>query len=102
MHLKANANDSGHYMYQLLGICLGLVSGVEWRSLRKATEAPFTRTATITYIQTVLDHAKQHITSLSETEPHQWQLRPYADLRIYPFLALADLLYGQLTPQLKA
>ncbi|KAF2824189.1 cytochrome P450 [Ophiobolus disseminans] len=100
-HLKANANDSGHYMHQLLGICLGLISGSEWRLLRKATEAPFTRTATATYVQTVLDHAKQHIASLCETKPKKWQLQPYADLRIYPFLALADLLYGKLSPPLK-
>ena len=101
-HLKANANDSGHYMYQLLGICLGLVSGSQWRSLRKATEAPFTRTATSTYTQLVLDHAKQHIASLCESKPDHWQLKPYADLRIYPFFALADILYGKLTPELKA
>lgn len=100
-HLKANANDSGHYMYQLLGICLGLVSSQEWRSLRKATEAPFTRTATTTYVEAVMDHAKQHISSLSNTKPEKWHLRPYADLRVYPFLALADILYGTLTPDLK-
>lgn len=101
-HLKANANDSGHYMYQLLGICLGLVSGQEWRSLRKATEAPFTRIATTTYTQVVLDHAHNHIASLCETKPDNWHLKPYADLRIYPFFALADILYGTLTPDLKA
>lgn len=100
-HLKANANDSGHYMYQLLGICLGLVSGQEWRSLRKETEAPFTRTATTTYVESVLAHSKQHVASLCDTKPDKWQLRPYADLRVYPFLALADILYGTLTPSLK-
>ena len=89
-------------MFQLLGICLGLVSGAEWRSLRKATEAPFTRTATGAHVQTVLDHAKRHITALCETKPGKWQLRPDADLRVFPFLALADLLYGKLTPKLKA
>ncbi|KAH8706138.1 cytochrome P450, partial [Phaeosphaeriaceae sp. PMI808] len=101
-HIKANANDSGHYMYQLLGICLGLVSGAEWRSLRKATEAPFSRTASGTYVQLILDHAHKHIASLCLAEPEKWRLRPFADLRIYPFLALADVLYGNLTPELKA
>ncbi|KAH7070903.1 cytochrome P450 [Paraphoma chrysanthemicola] len=100
-HLKANANDSGHYMYQLLGICLGLVSGADWRSLRKATEAPFTRPATDTYVQTVIDHATEHIQSLHGDKPEQWNLRPHSDLRIYPFLALADIIYGKLTPKLK-
>lgn len=89
-------------MHQLLGICLGLVSGAAWRSLRKATEAPFTRTATSTYVQLVLGHAKQHVASLCKTNPDRWQLRPYADLRIYPFLTLADVLYGELTPNLRA
>ena len=89
-------------MYQLLGICLGLVSGQEWRSLRKATEAPFTRTATTTYVEGVLRHARQHIASLCDSKPDKWQLRPYADLRVYTFLALADILYGTLSPELKA
>lgn len=89
-------------MYQLLGICLGLISGQEWRSLRKATEAPFTRTATTTYVKAVLNHAKQHIASLCDTKPEKWQLKPYADLRVYPFFALADILYGTVSPELKA
>lgn len=88
-------------MYQLLGICLGLISNAEWRSLRKATEAPFTRTATTSYVQLVLNHAEQHIRSLSESKPDAWQLRPHADLRVYPFFALGDILYGKLTPELK-
>ncbi|KAF2850553.1 cytochrome P450 [Plenodomus tracheiphilus IPT5] len=101
-HIKASANDSGHYMYQLLGICLGLVSKKEWQSLRKATEAPFTRTATTTYVDRVLTHANKHVASLMETKSSEiWLLRPSADLRVYPFLALADLLYGELTPALK-
>ncbi|KAI8938366.1 hypothetical protein NX059_004261 [Plenodomus lindquistii] len=101
-HIKASANDSGHYMYQLLGICLGLVSKKEWQSLRKATEAPFTRTATTTYVERVQTHANEHVASLMESKSSdKWLLRP-ADLRIYPFLALADLLYGELTPGLKA
>lgn len=101
-HLKANANDSGHYMYQLLGICLGLVSGREWRSLRKATEAPFTRSTATTYVEDITQHARNHVASLCESKPEKWQLRPYADIRVYPFLALADTLYGTLTPDLKA
>lgn len=101
-HIKASANDSGHFMYRLLGECLGLVSGQTWKSLHKATEAPFSRSQTTTYTQLVLDHAGRHIESLCETKPERWQLRPYADLRIYPFLALADILYGELTPELKA
>ncbi|KAJ4362942.1 hypothetical protein N0V83_010059 [Neocucurbitaria cava] len=101
-HLKANSNDSGHYMYQLLGVCLGLISGQEWRLLRKATEAPFTRTATTSYVDGVLNHANQHIPSLCASKPEKWHLRPQADLRVYPFLALADILYGTLSPNLKA
>ncbi|KAH9883197.1 hypothetical protein J1614_000053 [Plenodomus biglobosus] len=101
-HIKASANDSGHYMYQLLGVCLGLVSKKEWQSLRKATEAPFTRTASTTYVEHVLTQASKHVASLMESKPSEkWLLRPSADLRIYPFLALADILYGELTPELK-
>jgi len=101
-HLKANANDSGHYMYQLLGVCLGLISGADWRSLRKATEHPFTRISASSYTSVVLDQAKSHVGSICAGETTKWQLRPHADLRTYPFFALADILYGKLTPELKA
>ncbi|KAF2269476.1 cytochrome P450 [Lojkania enalia] len=105
MHLKANANDSGYLMHQLLGVCLGLVSGAEWKSIRRATEPPFLRTAMPAYVRLVEDHAKQHVATLFDTKStssQRWQLQPYGDLRIYPFLALADVLYGRLTPELKA
>lgn len=101
-HIKASANDSGHYMYQLLGVCLGLVSKKEWQSLRKATEAPFTRMASTTYVEHVLEEASKHVAGLMENKlSKKWLLHPAADLRIYPFLALAGILYGELTADLK-
>jgi cytochrome P450 len=73
MHVKASANDRGDYMLQLLSVCLGLISGTDWRTLRKATEAPCSRTATGTYMDVVLDHAKIHVSSLAETKPERWK-----------------------------
>ena len=104
IHLKANANDSGYLMHQLLGSCLGLVSGATWKNLRRATEPPFLRNAASSYVDAVEGHSKEHIASLamlkSDNTP-SWKLEPHGDLRIYPFLALADILYGRLTPDLK-
>ncbi|KAF2873115.1 cytochrome P450 [Massariosphaeria phaeospora] len=106
-HLKANANDSGYLMHQLLGSCLGLVSGAEWKAIRRATEPPFVRTATESQVQAVEGYAKEHVESLFSSKPGsdsptRTQLHPHADLRVYPFLALAEILYGGLTPELKA
>ncbi|KAF2790191.1 cytochrome P450 [Melanomma pulvis-pyrius CBS 109.77] len=104
IHLKANANDSGYLMHQLLGSCLGLVSGAEWKNLRRATEPPFLRNAATSYVGAVEEHSKEHIASLAALKSDtstSWKLEPHGDLRIYPFLALADILYGRLTPDLK-
>lgn len=104
-HIKAAANDSGYLMHQLLGSCLGLVSNSEWKTIRKATEPPFLRTATGQYVRLCEDAAAQHIESIFGNKPGasttNAQIHPYGDLRIYPFIALADILYGGLTPELK-
>lgn len=46
-HSKAPANNSGFYMSQLLGDCLGLISGKSWRSLRAVVETPFSHRAVV-------------------------------------------------------
>ncbi|KAF9881765.1 hypothetical protein CkaCkLH20_00911 [Colletotrichum karsti] len=46
-HSKAPANNSGFYMNRLLGECVGLLSGPDWRSVRAVAEPPFQRAAPI-------------------------------------------------------
>ena len=92
-------------MHLLLGSCVGLISGAAWKTLRRATEAPFLRPATISYIPAIQSRAKHQLTSLKTTSAAfsaYGQLDPIADLKLFPFLAVAEIIYGPLSSDLEA
>ncbi|TPX07900.1 uncharacterized protein E0L32_010355 [Thyridium curvatum] len=100
-HIKAAANDSGAYMDQLLGKCIGLISGAAWRRVRAITETPFgyrTVSARLTHIES---HVIQHFDGLHRTgRLGQGALHPAEDMKMLPFWIVCELFYGQLPPEL--
>lgn len=99
-HSKAPANNSGFYMGQLLGQCVGLISGREWRAVRALTETPFGHAAVAVQIEIFQSHITEHFQSLHSTQGggnlSQGLLHPVDDLTMLPFRIVADMFYGSM------
>ncbi|CAI6288229.1 unnamed protein product [Periconia digitata] len=113
-HQKAPSNNSGHLMNLLLGSCVGLISGSEWQNVRRATEQHFLRPSAKALIPRVLANAKTYISTMysdrtnekwekstDERPGREWNLHPVVDLKNYPFLVVAEVLYGPLSDDLQ-
>lgn len=105
-HCKGVNNDAGWLMGELLGSCLGLISGADWRQVRAATDEAFTRRAAVARIDRMVAMTRAHFADLLGGGPpgrqSQERLDPVADQRHLPFWMLADHLYGDLTPALRS
>lgn len=101
-HYKAVDNNSGYLMSQILGQCVGLVSRNQWQNLRSVTEKAFTRTASTGYVQLVEERTKSHFNELQCSGAlSQGLLDPAENLKLLPFLVVAEVIYGKLTPELE-
>jgi len=95
-HIKAANNDSGWLMGELLGNCVGLVSGRKWEKLRAITEVPFLHNAASSYVDGIEWRVKRHFDSLHENGAlNQGILNPVDDFKFLPFSILADIIYGE-------
>lgn len=102
-HLKAVNNNSGYLMSQILGQCVGLVSGNQWQNLRSVTEKAFTRVASTGYVRLVEERMKSYFEELqSSANLSQGLLDPAEDLKLLPFLVVAEVIYGKLSPELES
>lgn len=101
-HTKAVNNNSGYMMSQLLGQCVGLLSGDDWRTLRRVSEVPFLHRNMETYVSGI---EQQVETFFSKLEQHgnlrNNLIHPAEDLKLLPFWAVAKIFYGELTSDLK-
>lgn len=101
-HLKAKNNDSGYFLGQLLGRCVGLVSQDEWKQLRAVCEGPFVRSKSATYIDLMERRVERHFRELWEKSTlSQSVIDAAQDLKMLPFWIVADILYGGLTPAME-
>ena len=102
-HHKAVDNNSGYLMGQILGQCVGLVSGQQWRNLRAVTEKAFTRTASIGYVPLVEHRITRYFEELERSKNFsQGLLDPAEDLKMLPFLVVAEVIYGKLAPEIES
>ncbi|KAF2192168.1 cytochrome P450 monooxygenase [Zopfia rhizophila CBS 207.26] len=96
-HLKAVNNNSGYMLGQLLGQCVGLVSQSQWKRVRAVMEKPFHRSMAVTYIPIVKRRTESFFQELWETRDlSRGLLDPAEDLKLLPFLIIAEVVYGQL------
>lgn len=102
-HFKAVDNNSGYLMSQILGQCLGLVSGNQWRNIRSVTEKAFTRTASTGYVSLIERRIKSYLEELQSNKTlSEGLLDPAEDLKLLPFLVVAEVIYGKLSPELES
>ncbi|KAI0456042.1 cytochrome p450 monooxygenase GliC [Xylaria acuta] len=101
-HIKAINNNSGYYLGQLLGQCVGLVSQSEWKTLRAVTEQAFVRSKSITYVPLIRKRVKEHFRQLwTSSKLSQAILDPAQDLKLLPFWVVAEIIYGPLTSEME-
>jgi cytochrome P450 len=101
-HLKAINNNSGYMLGQLLGQCVGLVSRDQWKRLRAAVEKPFHRSMVTRYVPTVRSRTEAYFQELYETKDLSCGLlNPTNDLKLLPFLIVAEVIYGPLYPDIE-
>ncbi|CZT16511.1 related to trichodiene oxygenase cytochrome P450 [Ramularia collo-cygni] len=100
-HAKAPANNSGHYMNELLGKCVGLISGRQWRSVRSVVEPPFSHQAVMTTVTMVEQHVVRHFRSLrGGGNLSRGLIHPAQDLKMLPFWVVCEMFYGPLPADL--
>ncbi|KAI1359996.1 putative cytochrome P450 oxidoreductase GliC-like protein [Xylaria arbuscula] len=103
-HIKAPANDSGYLMNQLLGSCLGLISGQSWSAVKSSVEAPFSRRSIGPCIHDVQHFTSEYMRRLSnenDTFGKEGKLQPVHDLKLLPFSFIAKVVYGPLSQKLE-
>lgn len=90
-------------MGQILGQCVGLLSGQKWRNLRSVTEKAFSRTASKNYISLIEARTKSYFKERqNSTTFSQGLLDPAEDLKLLPFLIVAEIIYGNLSSELES
>ncbi|POS75435.1 cytochrome P450 monooxygenase [Diaporthe helianthi] len=103
-HTKAINNDAGWLMGELLGRCLGLISGDPYQSVKSATTPLFTHRAAGLHFQRISSAISAYLDGPEMQERlGRGVLNPVADLRMLPFWIIAGILYGNhLGSQFKA
>ncbi|KAI0970898.1 cytochrome P450 [Xylaria arbuscula] len=102
-HTKAINNNSGWFMGEILGQCVGLISGEQWKRVRAVVEVPFRHSTATRYVSAIRKRTKDFLQELWDTkELSRGLLRPADDLKLLPFLITADVVYGPLTPELES
>ena len=102
-HVKAVNNNTGWLMGEILGSCVGLVSGSQWQKLRSATEEPFLRKNAANHVSHIERRTKKHFDYLHmEGRLDQGLINPVDDLKMLPFWIVVDILYGELSPHMEA
>ncbi|KAI0423635.1 cytochrome P450 [Xylaria sp. FL1042] len=103
MHTKAVNNNSGWFMGEILGQCVGLISGEQWKRVRAVVEVPFRHSTVTRYVPAIRKRTKDFLQELWNTrELSRGVLRPADDLKLLPFLITADVIYGSLIPKLES
>ncbi|KAK8119946.1 uncharacterized protein PG998_004572, partial [Apiospora kogelbergensis] len=102
-HSKAKNNDAGWLMGELLGKCLGLVTGSEWRQTRLCMGDLFTQSKVAAQIPRIREVVQIYFDELHTTgRLAVRQMNPGKDLRLLPLWIVADYIYGPLTPALRS
>jgi hypothetical protein len=84
-------------MSQILGQCVGLLSGKSWQSLRLQMEVPFCHVAIMNEAPVIRKQTQQYVGHLRDSGGFRnGTFDPAKDLSFYPFLVVATLMYGEL------
>ncbi len=85
-------------MTDLLGSCLGLISGSSWDAVRNAVKHPFERIQSLTYVELIREEVSKHFNELQATGSNMsiGLIDPAKDLMMLPFWIIARIVYGDL------
>lgn len=86
-------------MGQVLGQCLGLISGTDWRNLRGVSETAFTHSAANNYLDVMHSRVDDYLQQCSSLR--NGTLDPVADFKFLPFFIIGDILYGRMTREME-
>lgn len=90
-------------MGKLLGSCLGLISGAQWRQVRAATYEAFTYHRVAASLSRITAITREHLKDLNlHGRLAKGMIDPAKDLRMLSFWIVAEMLYGDLTPDLRS
>ncbi|KAI0452596.1 cytochrome P450 [Xylaria acuta] len=99
-HIKAVNNDAGWLMGELLGQCVGLISGARYHKLKAVISPSFAHKKALTYHHHILETTKTFMNELFSGEKlHDNLINPVADLKYLPFWIMVDLIYGTLSAE---
>ena len=88
-------------MGQLLGKCVGLVSGQDWQAVRATTEVPFVHSNMAQHVPMVRRHVESYMEDLERIgNLRKGLIHPAEDLKFLPFWIVAEVFYGILPPPL--
>lgn len=96
-HVKAKNNNSGWLFGEVLGQCVGLLSLQPWRNLRKYVEEPFSRPSALKYAKDITLQAQEFLRNLGIGSSKG--INPAVDLQFFPFLVVANILFGRLSAE---
>lgn len=98
-------NDSGWLFGEVLGVCVGLLSGSDWKRVRQQVEDGFSRPTAARYTADLVTLAREYVhnTLLASSEQSLEtkgiiHVEPAKTLQFFPFLAVAQILFGRLSP----
>jgi cytochrome P450 len=104
-HTKAVNNDSGWLFGEVLGVCVGLLSGSDWKRVRQQVEDGFSRPTAARYTADLVTLAREYLQSTLLASSEQSletkriiHVEPAKTLQFYPFMAVAQILFGRLSP----
>ncbi|KAF4636129.1 hypothetical protein G7Y89_g1953 [Cudoniella acicularis] len=102
-HFKAVDNNSGFFMHEILGQCVGLISGAKWKAVKTAVEIPFIHQNIRNHVSSVQRHTKEYFKVLEgKGNLSKRKLDPVADIKMLPFWIIVDIIYGGLSPGMEA
>ncbi|POS71308.1 cytochrome P450 monooxygenase [Diaporthe helianthi] len=85
-------------MSQILGKCVGLISGGEWRAVRGAAEGPFTLRPAVDRVDLIQNWVERHMADLwKHGRLSEGLLDPAQDLKMLPFWIVAEVIYTELS-----
>ncbi|KAL3459736.1 cytochrome P450 [Aspergillus heterothallicus] len=98
-HSKATNNDSGYLMGEVLGKCLGLISGKQWRALRAVSEPTFRHSTAVNYLSLIHSRVRGYLENCPSMQ--SGAIDPVEDFKFLPFFIIGDILYGEMTSQME-
>ncbi|KAL4969532.1 cytochrome P450 monooxygenase gliC [Aspergillus stella-maris] len=107
-HIKAANNNSGWLFGEVLGVCVGLLSGKDWKRVRAHVEEHFSHPSATTYTADFVALARGYLrtTFLAGAEQSSSVkggviVEPAKALQFFPFFGVAQTLFGPLSPEQK-